>query len=317
MKTWFLMIEFRRFFTQPSHLQNHPGLRKPKNASTPRDSGWANPAAGAPATTGSPVGWRIPPQFPCNGPAVHYAGGAGCGDDRRAGMTHEGTSKVAVGWQRARSPVQQERRRRQILAAARELFRDLAYEEVSLNGIARAAGLSKSSVYLYYQTREEIFLDIYLDSFRRWVGDVVAAWAELAPGAGPRELVAAWVDAFWADGGMVSLQSLVATSLERNVSDHKLGDCLRMKLDQIGRLHQALARFFPALAAGDTATLTIHAFTLCGQFSAYHANPGLSRLLAQAEFAGLRRDYRAMATDALTIMLERMVAGEPVTETAQ
>jgi len=66
-----------------------------------------------------------------------------------------------VNWERARRPEQTAARRKEILNAAKALFAELEYEEISLNAIAREAGFSKPNVYRYFSTREEIFLAIF------------------------------------------------------------------------------------------------------------------------------------------------------------
>ena len=62
-----------------------------------------------------------------------------------------------MGWERARQPEQKAVRRKAILDAARSLFTDSGYDEISLNGIARSAGINKANVYRYFSSREEIF----------------------------------------------------------------------------------------------------------------------------------------------------------------
>lgn len=45
-----------------------------------------------------------------------------------------------------------------IIEAAIRLFADQGFEQTSMNDLARAAGIGKSTIYGYFQTKEEIFL---------------------------------------------------------------------------------------------------------------------------------------------------------------
>src|SRR6201995_1086616 len=48
-------------------------------------------------------------------------------------------------------------RRRQLLELGRELFARHSYEELSMAGIARAAGISKALLYHYFPSKQEYF----------------------------------------------------------------------------------------------------------------------------------------------------------------
>lgn len=52
-------------------------------------------------------------------------------------------------------------RREQILSAAAELFANGGYHGVSVNAIARRAGISKGNLYWYFTSKEEIFRELF------------------------------------------------------------------------------------------------------------------------------------------------------------
>lgn len=53
-------------------------------------------------------------------------------------------------------------KRQAILAAARELFASQGYEETTIAEIARAAGMAVGTVYLYFQNKHDILIDVCL-----------------------------------------------------------------------------------------------------------------------------------------------------------
>ena len=77
------------------------------------------------------------------------------------------SSVVAIN-QRARSGEQKALRRRAVLEAAETYLREVGYEAFSMSKLAKKIGLSKGTLYLYFQTREEIFLTLYEQSLIRW-----------------------------------------------------------------------------------------------------------------------------------------------------
>ncbi|WP_370677796.1 TetR/AcrR family transcriptional regulator [Pleomorphomonas sp. PLEO] len=57
-------------------------------------------------------------------------------------------------------------KRRQILEGAREVFRAKGYEGASMDGIAKAAGVSKGTLYVYFTNKDELFAELIADEKR-------------------------------------------------------------------------------------------------------------------------------------------------------
>ena len=51
----------------------------------------------------------------------------------------------------------------ELLAAALELFTERGYAATRLDDVARRAGVSKGTVYLYYSSKEELFKAVILE----------------------------------------------------------------------------------------------------------------------------------------------------------
>lgn len=76
-------------------------------------------------------------------------------------------SVVAIN-RRARSAEQKALRRRAVLEAAEKYFLEVGYEAFSMAQLAKKTGLVKGTLYLYFKTREELFLTLYEQSLTRW-----------------------------------------------------------------------------------------------------------------------------------------------------
>jgi AcrR family transcriptional regulator len=83
--------------------------------------------------------------------------------------TSDATSVASETFQRARRPEQKQQRREDILAAARELALTGGVRGVSLAGIAARAGIDKSALLRYFETREQIFLELTAREWPPWV----------------------------------------------------------------------------------------------------------------------------------------------------
>ena len=87
-------------------------------------------------------------------------------------------------YQRARRPEQKLERRDAILGAARELALRDGVRAVTLGDIAARVGIHKSALLRYFETREQIFLEVTADAWREWVTALHAGLDPAAADAG-------------------------------------------------------------------------------------------------------------------------------------
>ncbi|MEU3984654.1 TetR family transcriptional regulator [Streptomyces sp. NPDC026672] len=80
-------------------------------------------------------------------------------------MTHD----AAPAFRRARSPEQQDVRRREILDAAERLLGEAGVAEISLREIGRAVGCANSNILRYFGTREGVFLALLDREWAQWL----------------------------------------------------------------------------------------------------------------------------------------------------
>jgi AcrR family transcriptional regulator len=69
---------------------------------------------------------------------------------------------------RARSSEQKALRRHAVLETAEMYFKEVGYEAFSMAQLAKKSGVAKGTLYLYFKTREELFLTLYEQSLIRW-----------------------------------------------------------------------------------------------------------------------------------------------------
>ncbi|MFP3980346.1 MAG: TetR/AcrR family transcriptional regulator [Desulfobacterales bacterium] len=75
-----------------------------------------------------------------------------------------------------------ERRRELITETARELFAQKAFKEVTVREIARAAGVSVGTIYNYYSSVGELFVDVFLKNGREIIQLMDEALEDKSPG---------------------------------------------------------------------------------------------------------------------------------------
>lgn len=69
---------------------------------------------------------------------------------------------------RARSDAQKQERRLEILDFAANHFHEVGFEKFSMAALARLCGMAKGTLYLYFDTREEVLLALCLTKLEAW-----------------------------------------------------------------------------------------------------------------------------------------------------
>lgn len=175
-------------------------------------------------------------------------------------------------YQRARRPEQKLERRDAILSAARDLALRDGVRTVSLADIAARVGIHKSALLRYFETREQIFLELTAAAWRDWVAALHAGLDEAAPGSAA--LVA---DVFARSFGdrplLCDLIAHTPLNLERNVS---LEAVRRYKLTSLAAVEEAAAvaqRVLPDLTVAECLEFVAALASLAGA-TWQMANPG-------------------------------------------
>jgi len=121
-----------------------------------------------------------------------------------------------MSWQRARQPEQKEERRQEILDAAAKLFENGEYDAVSFNGIAREAGQAKANLYRYFDSKENIFLELFYEDLVEWGEDI-----RVKLGSTPitiDEIVPILTKSILDHNRLATLMGILGTVLEKNIS---------------------------------------------------------------------------------------------------
>jgi TetR/AcrR family transcriptional regulator len=143
------------------------------------------------------------------------------------------------------TPALKEARRDAILSAAMALFCQRPLESIAMSELAEAAGIAKGTLYLYFRTKEEIFLGVLTREYAAWF----AAFAEQAPRFASPEATLDWIVAtLAARSELVHLVGLLHAVLERNLPVETARDFKLRVATGIAAIAPELAR---ALKLGD------------------------------------------------------------------
>ena len=88
---------------------------------------------------------------------------------------------------RARSPQDKGLRRTHLIAAATRLFADADFDAVTIARVAEAAGVAKGTAYIYFATKETLFLELVRAEMTQRAGDQHHPTGQPTPGHCPRD----------------------------------------------------------------------------------------------------------------------------------
>ncbi|MCB9546454.1 MAG: TetR family transcriptional regulator [Myxococcales bacterium] len=199
---------------------------------------------------------------------------------------------------RARSPEAREARRDHIIAAAAAVFAERRYPAVSMAEVAARAGVAKGTPYLYFPTKEALFLELYLLRMGAWIDGLDAT---LAPLAGPGAVAKGLAASLAAHPDVVRLVALLHGTLEQNV---EAADVVVFKQAAAAQLEPLvlLLEAKAGLPAGQgVACLTAIRGLVVGL--AQMASPAPAVAAALEAMAGLRVDFEATLAGAVEALL--------------
>jgi AcrR family transcriptional regulator len=218
-------------------------------------------------------------------------------------------------FQRARSEEQREARRQAILGAAAAMLAEMPVADVTLNELSRRAGLAKSNVLRYFESREAVLLELLDSAWQDWLAQLDAELADAVVAGDPvasraDQLAAAVAASLTARPMLCDLISAQAAVLERNVSPQVAAQYKRASIAGISALGALLLRSVPELGEPDafrlagaavmtTAALWPHTQPSAAMLAAYAADPAL---------AAMRLDFTATLREVLEVLTAGLLA---------
>ena len=138
-------------------------------------------------------------------------------------------SVVAIN-HRARSSEQKALRRHAVLETAEVYFKEVGYEAFSMAQLAKKAGVAKGTLYLYFNTREELFLTLYEQSLVRWSQIFIGSLSDTMTS---KTYAQSLYKTTQADGVFLPLLIRLEHVIEHNVAILRLIESKRVFINQV------------------------------------------------------------------------------------
>jgi len=196
-----------------------------------------------------------------------------------------------MGWERARTEEQKEQRIAEIIEATARLYEKHSFEEITFVLIAKEATFTRSNLYKYFNSKEEIFLEFIKHDIVLWRKNVVAAFTPDKT-LSVKEFASAWVSLMSRHERLIKLMSILHNSLEKNVSIENLTEFKRGAKEELLMLSELLCSVFPKLTIEKAATfLQLQISAAIGLFQMTDLSETQQHILDNPEFAVLKLDF--------------------------
>ena len=139
-------------------------------------------------------------------------------------------------------------RREEIISACAQLYQTMSFKEITLKDIAGATSFTRTSIYNYFQTKEEIFLALMQKEYERWMAaldDLAASYTVMSVEA----FSGALAHTLEKRGMLLKLLSMNHFDMEENSRPECLREFKEAYGASIEALRRCLVKFFPGMDA--------------------------------------------------------------------
>jgi len=212
--------------------------------------------------------------------------------------------------QRALRPEQKESRRQAILAGAAQLFGERRTADLRMADLALALGLGKGTLYLYFPTKEALFLAVLRGEMGAWFQGAAARLEATAAGADPVQVAEGLVQELLDRPLLPGLQALLHGVLEQSVLREETQAFARFLQDGVTLMGSRLERVLP-LRPGQGADFLLRFYALVTGIRLMSARPPYVREALEDPGLGVFTfTFEGVFRGAVVDMLRGMLQGD-------
>ena len=141
-------------------------------------------------------------------------------------------------------------RKEEIIDACASLYEAMGFKDITIRDIGEKTSFTRTSIYNYFQTKEEIFLGLLQREYEAWTCDLKAIVRDHET-MSPDQFAEAIAHTLDKRGCMLKLLSMNLYDMEGNSRIENLVDFKRVYADSMKALTSCLEKFFPYMTETD------------------------------------------------------------------
>jgi len=197
-------------------------------------------------------------------------------------------------FKRARGAKEKEQRRSAILTAAETLFSQQQSNLPTTAQIGKQAGIAKGTLYLYFRSKEEIFLALLEDRHRQWLSNLEQAIETNNDSI--QDIVDQSCQYLEQHPLFFRLASLSSSIIEQNVDTNILIANKNEMGQHLKSAAKTISRHFPHMDNEHGATLIMHSYAcLIGLWQISHPSDAIAKVLDSPSLKILKPEFSLSA----------------------
>lgn len=148
------------------------------------------------------------------------------------------------------SPELTNARKEEIIDACAELYKTKSFKEITIKEIGNITSFTRTSIYNYFETKEEIFLALLQKEYGSWSMELKNLIDE-NDSLSVEEFSSAIAHSLEKHERLLKLLSMNHFDMEENSRIERLVEMKRSYRDSMGSVNQCLMKFFPQLSETD------------------------------------------------------------------
>jgi AcrR family transcriptional regulator len=201
---------------------------------------------------------------------------------------------------------EKEERRQAILARAEDLFRERDFEEIRMSDIAASLGLAKGTLYLYFPSKESLFMTLLGALLDEAFGSL--ATMDASGGDAIESVARAISSGMAADPVLPRLLAELHVVLERNAPYEDALAFKRRLAASIGAAGAGLAAAVPPLTEDDGVRFILYVYAqVVGLVGQSELSPFMRRVCAEPGLGLFKLDFEESVRDSARALLAGLV----------
>lgn len=218
--------------------------------------------------------------------------------------------EVVMYGRRAVREDQKLQRREEILDVAWRLFGERPYAGITVSEVAREAGLGKGTIYLYFGTKEELFLTALERQLVAWFEYLDLRLEGIRGDCGIPEVVALLCGSLGERPALARALAIMHGVFEQNVGFEAAVRFKRTLLSRLSRTGALLEECLPLLGPGDGSKSLLRAYAfIVGLWQLADPPPTSRQAIEEHGLEGFRVDFTEEFSETMRDLLRGMQRG--------
>ena len=220
------------------------------------------------------------------------------------------TPRKTISQQRARSPADKDLRRTHLIEAATRLFADADFEAVTVERVARLAGVAKGTAYIYFASKEALFLELVRAEMTLWLAALTLKLKRLRTKSPEKAVPIAIAKCTAERPVLCRLLVLLHTAIEPHLDEASAREFKLFMRSLLTQSSIAIASKVPGLHVQDAETLMLQTHALViGITQLSNSQSVIVRVMAQdPALQSMRIEFEPFLIQALTALVRGTLA---------